>query len=153
MSYYNENPLVEWKFLQVKRSNKKSAPKPCFLQSSTPIGAKMLMYGGCNVHGEALNQLYVYDTASCQWSEPSGDVSEVDHPGPRYGHSASVVEMHPPRILVYGGMVEANTYEFEDVSDNNSSFQQRMFLSKRKKGKSKATQEEPDNGVSMSMSE
>lgn len=113
----------------------------------------MLIYGGCNVHGEALNQLYVYDTASCQWSEPSGDVSEVDHPGPRYGHSASVVEMHPPRILVYGGMVEANTYEFEDVSDNNSSFQQRMFLSKRKKGKSKATQEEPDNGVSMSMSE
>lgn len=143
---YNDNPLVEWKFLQVKRSNKKSAPKPCFLQSSTPIGAKMLIYGGCNVHGEALNQLYVYDTASFQWSEPSGDVSEIDHPGPRYGHSASVVEMHPPRILVYGGMVESNTYEFEDASDNNT-FQQRNFLSKRKKGKSKALQEEPDNGV------
>ena len=72
----------------------------------------------------------------------------MDHPGARYGHSANVVEMHPPRILVYGGMIESNTYEFDDVSDNNN-FRQRTFLSKRKKGKNKAHQEEPDNGVSM----
>ena len=72
----------------------------------------------------------------------------MDHPGARYGHSANVVEMHPPRILVYGGMIESNTYEFDDVSDNNN-FRQRTFLSKRKKGKSKAHQEEPDNGVSI----
>ncbi len=50
--------------------------------------------------------LVVLDTATYQWNAPS-DASDFqeDHPGPRYGHTATLIEMHPPRLMVYGGMV------------------------------------------------
>jgi hypothetical protein len=94
-------PLVQWQFLQMKKATKKNAPTACFLQSCTQIGSKMLIYGGCNYNGDPVSQLFVYDTITFQWSAPSNasDFQE-DHPGNRYGHSATLVEMHPPRIMV-----------------------------------------------------
>lgn len=107
-----DRPLVQWSFFQFKSkkgSGKKelSAPSPCFLHSATQIGSKILIYGGCDYFGEALNQLFIYDTATFQWSAPSDAESnfQEDHPGCRYGHSATLVEMHPPKIMIYGGMV------------------------------------------------
>ena len=79
--------LVQWNFLQLKKSNKKSTPVPCFLQSSTQIGSKILIYGGCNYHGDPLNQLFLYDTITYQWNLPN-HITEYhdDSPGIRYGH-------------------------------------------------------------------
>jgi hypothetical protein len=83
-------PLVQWNFLQLKKSNKKSTPVPCFLQSSTQIGSKILIYGGCNYHGDPLNQLFLYDTITYQWNLPN-HITEYhdDSPGIRYGHRSS----------------------------------------------------------------
>jgi len=99
-------PVVQWSFLQLKKNSKKNNPVPCFLQSCSQIGSKFLIYGGCDYNGEALSQLFLFDSTYMQWNSPI-DESEFqeDHPGCRYGHSATVVEMHPPRIVIYGGMI------------------------------------------------
>ncbi len=105
-----ERPLVQWSFLQFKKTGKKgslAAPTPCFLHSATQIGSKLLVYGGCDYFGDALNQLYIYDTENFQWSAPADEEAafQEDNAGCRYGHSAVLVEMHPPKIMIYGGMV------------------------------------------------
>lgn len=105
-----DRPLVQWSFFQIKKNSKKDcplAPVPCFLHSVTQIGSKILLYGGCNYSGEALNQMLLYDTSTFQFVSPSSTESDFqeDHPGSRYGHSAVLVEMHPPKIMVYGGIV------------------------------------------------
>lgn len=108
-------PIVQWSFLQYKKLNKKTAaPAACVSQSFTQIGSKLLAYGGCNYNGEPLSQLFLYDTQSYEWSEP-GDAAEFQesHPGNRYGHTATVIDMHPPKVMIYGGMVGGGTYEFD----------------------------------------
>jgi hypothetical protein len=150
-------PLVQWQFLQIKKAQKNSIPTPCLLQSCTQIGSKMLIYGGCSYHGDPMSQLFVYDTVTFQWSAPNNasDFQE-DHPGTRYGHTATLVDMHPPRILVYGGMIGLTTFEFDSpeiadndspASDNDASFMARQFMNQRRKGKNKNLAEEADNGV------
>jgi len=111
----NGYPLVQWSFLQYKKTSKvNSQPVPSFLHSCTQIGSKLLIYGGCDYHGNELTSLFMYDTASYQWSAPN-DESEYqeDHPGPRYGHSATLIDMHPPRVLIYGGLVGGGTFSFK----------------------------------------
>jgi hypothetical protein len=149
-------PVVQWSFLQYKKTNKQTtaAPIQSFLHSSTQIGSKLLIYGGCDYFGKPLNQLIMYDTVNFQWSSPAHNAlqtsqsnshigDEVDHPGARYGHSATLIEMHPPKILIYGGIVAGGTFEF-DVPDsvdndtvNNPSLPggNRIFMSWRRKGK------------------
>jgi len=102
----DESAIVQWSFLQLKKVQKKAFPLPCFLQCSSQIGSKFLVYGGCDYYGEALNQLFLFDTVALQWSAPSdGSDFQEDHPGSRYGHTSTVIEMHPPKIMIYGGMV------------------------------------------------
>ena len=101
---YCNGPVVQWSFLQFKKLNKKAgAPSPVLSQSFTQIGSKLLTYGGCNYNGEAVSQLFLYDTLSYEWSQPgdAGDYQE-NHGGSRQGHTATLVEMHPPRIMVSG---------------------------------------------------
>jgi hypothetical protein len=148
-----DRPLVQWSFLQYKRTNKScSAPTPCFLHSSTQIGSKILVYGGCDYFGEGQNQLLIYDTASFLWSSPK-DATEFqeDHPGGRYGHTATLIEMHPPKVMVYGGMVNGGTFEFDapDTPDAHASTSsmQRNFMSWRRKGKKSTFFEETDDAV------
>lgn len=116
-SLNSSSPLVQWQFLQLKKSHKKSTPLPCFLQSLTQIGSKILIYGGCNYHGEPLNQLFIYDTITYQWNLPV-NITEYheDSPGNRYGHSATLIDMHPPRLLLYGGMIGLTSYDFDNIS-------------------------------------
>lgn len=152
-------PLVQWKFLQLKKYLKKAAPAPCFLQSCTQIGSKMLVYGGCDAFGAPLSQVFLFDTKSYQWSGPGNSTQfEEEHPGARYGHSATLVDMHPPRILIYGGMVGSKTYEFDapdsildsptDYQDGESNRPSMTWLSNRRKGKKSAgCLEEPDESV------
>lgn len=131
-------------------------PTKCFLHSATQIGSKILIYGGCDYYGEAQNQLFIYDTLNFQWSSP-GDESQFqeDHPGKRYGHSAVLIEMHPPKIMVYGGMIDSGTYEFdssdvggvEENNDHNGAGIERSFMSWRKKGKKANLIEESDEAV------
>jgi hypothetical protein len=151
----NSLPLVQWQFLQLKKANKKTTPTPCFLQTFTQIGSKMLIYGGCNYNGEPISQLFIYDTVTFQWSAPN-NASEFqeDHPGTRYGHTCTLVDMHPPRILLYGGMVGLSSFEFDvpdgadaDNNDSTASFMTRQFMNRRRKGKSRNLAEEADNGV------
>lgn len=158
-SYANggERPLVQWSFLQFKKiASSKSTPSPCFLHSSTQIGSKLLIYGGIDYYGELLSQLFIYDYLSLSWSSP-GDESQYqdDHPGKRYGHSAVLIEMHPPKLMIFGGMIDDKTFNFDasntlldsptssspskDRSSNSGSSDQifdRAFMkSRRKKGK------------------
>ncbi len=102
----------------------------------------MLIYGGCDLHGTALNQLFLFDTQAYQWSSPSDSTSlSDDHAGARYGHTSTLVDMHPP------------TYEFDapdgvDSPDNESILSELAFLSSRRKGKNVAAGcEEPDDSV------
>jgi hypothetical protein len=138
--------------MQVKKANKKSSPVPCFLHSCTQIGSKILVYGGCNSNIEPISQVFVYDTQQFVWTSPSDSCDyQEDHPGMRYGHTATVIDMHPPRILVYGGMVAQNTFEFEapdGIDSVSSSALSRSFMSRRRKGKSKNIIEEVDDAVS-----
>ncbi len=94
----NDLPLVQWSFLQYKKLQKSGvAPTPSFLQSTTQIGSKILMYGGCDHNGDGISQLLIYDTVSYQWSSPvDGKEFQEDHPGGRYGHSATLV-IHSPK--------------------------------------------------------
>jgi hypothetical protein len=147
-----ERPLVQWSFLQYKKLSK-NAPSPVqsLLHSATQIGSKILIYGGCDYYGEAQAQLLLYDTISFQWSSPS-EVTDFqeDHPGGRYGHSATLVEMHPPKIMVYGGMVGGGTFEFDAPDSAESSVGnelERSFMSWRRKGKKGNLLEETDDAV------
>lgn len=157
---YHANPLVQWTFLQYKKTNKKvDQPTPLFLHSATQVGSKILVYGGCNYFGEALRSLFIYDTIKFEWSAP-GDASQFqeDHPGPRYSHTATLIEMHPPKILIYGGILGGGTFEFdgqpdhadEPYDDNNNSSNKpmtRTFMNWRRKGRQNVNQEEMDEAV------
>jgi hypothetical protein len=155
-------PLVQWQYLQLKKMHKKTTPTPCFLQSCTQIGSKILIYGGCNYHGDPINQLFIYDTITYQWNLPINATEfQEDHPGIRYGHTATLIDMHPPRILLYGGMRGLTSYEFDapPVSDADAissdsanaapatNFLIREFMNRRRKGKSRQMNEEADNGI------
>lgn len=147
----SDRPIVQWTFLQYKKLKKGSAPIQSFLNSATQIGSKILIYGGCDYYGEAVNQLFLYDTVNYQWSKPA-DVADFqeDHPGGRYGHTASLIEMHPPKIMIYGGMVGGGTFEFEapdGLDTTGPSEIERPFMSWRRKGKKKETIEETDDAV------
>jgi len=150
-------PLVQWSFLQYKKNPKGgsvAAPTACFMHSATQIGSKILVYGGCNLDGEALDQLFLYDSTSFLWSSPhnSSDFQE-DHPGSRYGHSATLVEMHPPKLLVYGGIVGGGTFEFDapdsfdTAGGDNDSVPSFLSWSQRKGKQNNNITEELDENV------
>lgn len=145
-------PLVQWSFLQYKKTLKGgSTPAPCFLHSCTQIGSKLLIYGGANTYGEGLDQLFLYDTTTFLWSCPS-DAAEYqeDHPGGRYGHSATLVEMHPPKIMFYGGMISGKTFEFDapDSAVNDEPRGRSFMRNRRKAGRNKGNvEEEVDENV------
>merc|ERR1719487_1104381 len=114
----------------------------------------MLIFGGCNFGGDPLDQLFLYDTAQFLWTAPkSGDAFQEDHPGSRYGHSATVVEMHPPKLMIYGGMIGAKTYEFDapeaiDFGGSSTKSQLvRSFMNRKRKGVNKEFVEETDASV------
>jgi hypothetical protein len=151
---------VQWSFLQYKKLGKSAAPTKCFLHSATQIGSKFLIYGGCDYNGVAQGQLLLYDTATFQWASPSDATTfQEDHPGARYGHSAVLVELHPPKIMVYGGMLDGGTYEFEEpdgiseldggqggMGGNGAmSRMERLSMSWRKKGKQAVCEETDEN--------
>eukprot|EP01035_Chromulina_nebulosa_P023739 gene23739-30786_t len=151
-----DRPLVQWSFLQFKKLTKKgTAPIPCFLHSATQIGSKILLYGGCDYNGEAQSQLFLYDTSNYQWSAPvDGSDFQEDHPGPRYGHTATLIEMHPPKIMIYSGISGTGTFEFDepdtvDGSEKITSSDKiaRSFMSWRRKGRKNHAIEEPDDAV------
>ena len=142
---------MQWSFLQYKKLAKNVAsPVQCLLHSATQIGSKILIYGGCDYYGEPQNQLLLYDTVTYQWSSP-GESTEFqeDHPGGRYGHTAVLVEMHPPKVMIYGGMVGGGTFEFDapDGVDPASEAPERSFMSWRRKGKKGHSIEETDDAV------
>ena len=85
--------------------------------------------------------------------------------GGRYGHSATLIEMHPPKLIVYGGMINGGTFEFDepdtvgavtsedDAGDNpNSKISgfagiERSFMASRRKGKKNNSSEETDDAI------
>jgi hypothetical protein len=154
LTMHGSGPIVQWSFLQFKKTNKKAAvPSPCVSQTLTQIGTKLLTFGGCSFHGDPLSQLFLYDTQSYEWSQPSDESDfQESHPGCRYGHSATLVDMHPPKVMVYGGMVGGGTYEFdapdtaEDTGDT-SSFGRSFFSNAKRKGKQNRQMEELDENV------
>ena len=156
--YQHDLPLVQWTFLQYRKTNKKvESPSPLFLHSATQVGSKILVIGGCNYFGEALRGLFVYDTVKFEWSAPGDAASfQEDHPGPRYGHSATLVESHPPKVMIYGGMLGGGTFEFDEQPDTADECggdggpdkpMQRTFMSWRRKGRQSASLEEMDEAV------
>lgn len=149
----DERPLVQWSFLQYKKVKNSASPVQCFLHSATQIGSKFLIYGGCDFNGEAQNQLLLYDTATFQWSSP-GDATDFqeDHPGSRFGHTAVLVEMHPPKLMVYGGFVGGGTFEFDapdgmaETGGINADMHPSL-MTWRRRGKQAAVVEDTDENV------
>jgi len=141
-----DRPLVQWSFLALKKGSggKGAAPCACFLHSATQIGSKFLLYGGCDYNGDAQRQLFLYDTAKFEWCAP-GDAADFqeDHPGARYGHTATLVESHPPRIMIFGGFMGGGTFEFDspdgmDPEDRAPGAMERIVMNWRRKGKRSA---------------
>jgi hypothetical protein len=144
------NKQIQWSFLQYKNSGKGEAPSDCHMHSSTQIGTKILFFGGANSNGEPLNKLYIYDSTKSVWSKPSEESNSDQHPGPRYGHTATLLGIHPPKIFIWGGMTSVGTYEFdepEDMEDSRSSSIIDSFVKTRKKGKKASTNLENDDSV------
>jgi len=110
----DEQALVTWSFLQYQKSSS-LAPAQCFLHSMTQIGSKLLLFGGCNYAGDAVKNMFIFDTKTYQWStlKTSDNVDLESDPGMRFGHAAVLIEMHPPKIMVYGGMVGGSAFSFE----------------------------------------
>ena len=111
--------IVQWQFLATKRKSFISAnlelPVPSFGSSFTPIGSRLLVIGGCDWDGEPLDQLFLYDTKAYEWIgvRVVGEKNyENSSPGKRWGHCCILVEMHPPRLALWGGMVKSDsTYD------------------------------------------
>jgi small GTP-binding protein len=128
-----------WSFLRYKGKKTVNSPAPVFLHSVSPLSSKFLVFGGCDGTGEAESSLFLYDSSSFLWhSAPIGlSTFQEDDPGPRYGHSATLVDNHPPRIFVYGGLVGGSSFEFdapadlESAEDNTKNF---WFRKKKRKG-------------------
>ena len=106
--------LGSWEFLQYEKS-KTTAPISCFLHTMSRIGTKLLLYGGCDQGGNAQKNLFVFDSKSFQWStlKLSPDTNIDEDPTLRYGHAAVLVEMHPPKIMIYGGLVYGTSFDFD----------------------------------------
>ena len=71
-------------------------------------------------------------------------------PGPRYGHTATLIEMHPPKIMIWGGVINAGTFEFDapdglDVDVPNGANKSNQLMSWR--GKKCNFNEEMDDAV------
>ena len=50
--------------------------------------------------GEPLDTLFLYDSINFQWSRPKGSYEDQeDYPGPRYGHTATLIDMHVSTYL------------------------------------------------------
>lgn len=48
-----------------------------------------------NFTGEPLISVFLYDTISYHWSAPNETCEfQEDHPGPRYGHTTTLIDMH-----------------------------------------------------------
>ena len=112
---YDRMEAPQWVYLNYKGKKTEQSPSPVFLHSCTQIGGKFVVFGGCNGNGEAEGSLLLYDSSSFLWhSAPmDADSFQEDFPGPRYGHSACLVDNHPPRLMVYGGLVGGDAYEFD----------------------------------------
>lgn len=153
-NHWATGPVVQWSFLQFKKQagSKVEQPTPQFLHSATQVGSKIVVFGGCSYFGEPLRSLFVYDTLKFEWSAPSESTRfEEDHPGARYSHSATLVESHPPKILVYGGMLGGGTFEFDspDGVDEQGPERapQRLMMNWRRKGRQNMQHEEMDESV------
>ena len=109
------NEVPQWVFLNYKGRKTENSPPPVFLHSCTQIGGKFLVFGGCNEYGEAESSLILYDSSTFLWhSAPvDADSFQEDFAGPRYGHSACLVDSHPPRVMIYGGLVGGDAFEFD----------------------------------------
>lgn len=149
-----ERPPTKWTYLQYKKGiNKSNVPIDCFLHSATRIGSKILYYGGVNIYGEPLNQLFLYDTTRLSWIPPTEPfLHQEGFPGARYGHSSTLIAMHPPKVLIWGGSTNGGTFEFDipDSVDNEGShptITANPFMSVRRQGRKNKFIEETDENI------
>ena len=111
---------VQWTFLQYDKkggifSKKNKAPRPaeCFLHTQIRIGSSLLSFGGTNNKGEQLSSLFLYDTDKYCFYTPIDDADfQEDHPQNRSGHSMVLIDHHPPRLVVWGGVTGGDAYQF-----------------------------------------
>ena len=101
-----------------RRKPQTAAPRACFLHSATRVGSKIVVVGGSDYYGSAIDQLFVYDTDTFSWSRPptmtSSGSSSASEFGAKYGHSSTLIDMHPPRLMFFGGMATtAGVFTFE----------------------------------------
>jgi N-acetylneuraminic acid mutarotase len=83
---------------------KKLEPKgklPCVRwgHSATTIGKKIFIFGGETIGSKKLNDLFIFDTETLEWSQPE-KMSGVS-PAPRSCHSATLA--NNIKLIIYGG--------------------------------------------------
>ena len=111
----HEAAVLQWERSEFPHDGTdRCTPEPSFLHSATQVGGKFVTYGGCSHAGDALSQLLVFDCDTKEWTAPAERIGvQGDEPAPRYGHSATLVSMTPPQMLVFGGMQGQSGADFE----------------------------------------
>uniref|UniRef100_A0A8B9CZP0 Rab9 effector protein with kelch motifs n=1 Tax=Anser brachyrhynchus TaxID=132585 RepID=A0A8B9CZP0_9AVES len=86
-----------------------------FHTSSAAIGDRLYVFGGGDKGAEPVRdqQLHVFDTATCTWSQPD---TRGDPPSPRHGH---VVVAVGTKLLVHGGLAGDVFYDDLFCIDTN----------------------------------
>lgn len=84
-------------------------PKARAGHSAILRGNTMVIFGGCDIDNEKLNDLWIYNFENGSWTEILSD--PVRSPLPRSGHSAA---LHNNLMLIFGGIFEV-TKELNDL--------------------------------------
>eukprot|EP01132_Coremiostelium_polycephalum_P010323 gene10323-12668_t len=96
--FYLDLETMVWEQVEVKNSK---PPPPRWGHSMVKLegGKKLLLFGG-HSGTKRLNDIFIFDTELCEWSQPTlHPDSEI--PNPRAGHSASIIGNH--MVLFCGG--------------------------------------------------
>ncbi|OZJ03992.1 hypothetical protein BZG36_04045 [Bifiguratus adelaidae] len=97
---------------QERQGGGERRPKPRYFHSANVWGSKMIIFGGMGYSAEAedglcvLNDVWVLDTDTMEWSCPSTRASAI-RPKARYAHLSAV---SGSQLLIFGGQDIANAY-------------------------------------------
>lgn len=106
-------PLYEWKALS---NSTGYVPTSRSTHSTSVIGRRLYIFGGCDKHLKCFNDLHIYDSQADEWTRLNSTGSV---PSPRGGHVAG---SFGSKILLFGGGQQGSKfndlYEYDGIEDH-----------------------------------
>ncbi|KAF2069331.1 hypothetical protein CYY_009352 [Polysphondylium violaceum] len=97
-TYYLDLATMNW--VHVNIDNGRLIPSARWGHSMVPLSdCTILLFGG-HSGTKRLNDLYIFNTETNEWSQPKLSVDSEETPQPRAGHSASMIGHH---MVIFGG--------------------------------------------------